>query len=85
MRERGHRLRFTLESRQALGIRGEQFRQDLDRDVAIELVIARPIHLSHATGADGAEDFVRAESRAWWEGHRVGAVIIWGNRVGTSR
>ena len=38
MIERGERLRFALEARQPIGICGEQVRQDLERDVAIELV-----------------------------------------------
>ena len=54
MVERRERLRFALEAREPLRIGGERGRQDLDRDVAIELGIARAIDLAHAAGADGA-------------------------------
>jgi len=43
--ERGQRLRLTLEPREAFAIEGKRFRQDLDRDLAIELCIARAIDL----------------------------------------
>ena len=42
--------------------------QDLERDVAIQLRVARAIDLAHAAGAEGGEDFVRAEARAGGEG-----------------
>ena len=38
--------------------------QDLDRDVAIQLRVARAIDLAHAAGADRHDDFVRAEASA---------------------
>ena len=50
----GERLRFAREPREPFGIAGERVGQDLDRDVAIELRIARAIHLAHAAGADAA-------------------------------
>ena len=68
MIERGEDLRFALEAREAIGIVGEGLGQDLDRDVAIELRIARAIDLAHAAGPKGREDFVRAEASAWGEG-----------------
>ena len=37
MRQRGDRLRFALESSEAIGIAGDGRRQDLDGDVASEL------------------------------------------------
>ena len=36
MIQRGEHLRFTLEARDAIGIARERFRQDLDRDFAIQ-------------------------------------------------
>jgi hypothetical protein len=36
---------------QAFGITGKRLRQDLDRHVAIQLVIARAIHLAHPAAA----------------------------------
>ena len=37
------------------GIVSERVRQDLDRDIAIELGVARPIDLAHPTFADLAQ------------------------------
>ena len=64
MIQRREHLRFALEARQAIGIARERFGQDFDRDVAIQLRIARAIHLAHAAGADLAGDFIWAESGA---------------------
>ena len=49
-------------------------RQDLDRDVAIEPRVARPIDLTHAAVADLGGDFVGAEARAGGEG-QSGVII----------
>ena len=67
MVERGEHLRFALEPGESFGVAGEGVRQDLDRDVAIQLGIARAIHLAHAAGPHGGEDLVRAEAdaRGW--------------------
>ena len=62
-------LRFALESREAIGVAREHLGQDLDRDVTIELRVARAIDLAHAAGAEGREDFVRAESCAGLQCH----------------
>ena len=43
-------------------------RQDLDRDRAIEPRVAGPVDLAHAAGAEGRDDFVRAETGAGCEG-----------------
>ena len=52
MIQRGERLRFALEAREPVGIACEGVGQDLDRDIAIQLRIARAIHLAHAARAD---------------------------------
>ena len=70
MIQRRERLRFALEPREPLGIARERVGQDLDRDVAIELRIAGAIHLAHAPGAKGGQDFVGAEAGAGSEGQR---------------
>ena len=41
-----------------------EFRQDLDRDVAIEPRVARAVDLTHSACAEGADDFERTDSRA---------------------
>ena len=40
--------RLAFEPRQPIGITGEELRQDLDRDIATELRVARAIDLAHA-------------------------------------
>ena len=46
--ERRQQLGFALESGQVIGIGRQRGRQGLQRHVAIELRIARAIHLAHA-------------------------------------
>ena len=75
MIQRGQRLRFALEAREPLGIGDEQLGQDLDRDVAIELRVARAIHLAHAAGAERGEDLVGAEARAEGKGQPLAGII----------
>src|SRR5207253_7200621 len=70
MIERGQHLRLALEACEAIGIERERVWDDLQRDVATELRIARAIHLAHAAGADGREDLVRTETGAGCESHR---------------
>ena len=64
MIERGEQSRFALEARRAIGVRGERRRQNLQRDVALKLGIARAIDLAHAAGSEQRDDFVRAEPGA---------------------
>ena len=68
MIQRRERLRFAREPREPIGIVRERVRQDLDRDVAIQLRVARAIHLAHAAFADLRGDFVDAEARAGGRG-----------------
>ena len=66
----GERLGFTLEAREPLGVRCERLGQHLDRDVAIRASCRGAIHLAHAAGPKGREDFVRAKSGAESKGQR---------------
>ena len=52
MVQRGEDFGFALEPREALGIRREALRQDLDRDLAFQLRVGGAIHLAHAAGAE---------------------------------
>ena len=52
MIERGEHLRLALEAREAIGIGGERLGQDLDRDVAPELRVARAVDLAHPAGPE---------------------------------
>ena len=63
------RERFLQEARDAIGIAADRLGQDLDRDVALQLRIARAIHLAHAAGADRVEDLERTKPRAGREAH----------------
>ena len=48
------RLGLALEPRQALEISGERVGKDLDRDLATERRVRRPVDLPHAPFADRA-------------------------------
>ena len=63
MVQRREHLRFAREPREPFGIVGEGVRQDLERDIAIELGVASAIHLAHPAFADRRCDFVHAEAR----------------------
>ena len=65
-------LRFALEPRQPVRIMRERRRAGLDRDVAIQLRVARPIDLAHAAFADRRGDFVDAEAGAGSEAQVAG-------------
>ena len=58
MIERREDLRFALEAGETIGIVGEDVRKDLDRDVALQLRVARAIDLAHAARAERSDDLV---------------------------
>ena len=62
---------LPLEARDPLLVLGEPFGQHLDRHFALELGVARPVHLAHAAGAERRDDLVGAESSAGFELHAV--------------
>jgi hypothetical protein len=61
MVERRQHLRFAREPRQPIRIEREGLRQDLDRDVTIELGIPCAIDDAHATFADLGDDLVGSD------------------------
>ncbi len=61
--------RFLFETLQTIGIIGERFGKDFDGDGAVEARVASAIDFSHATRADGRNDFVGAKSKALSEAH----------------
>jgi len=61
MTERSEEPCFLLESRQALGIVAEGFRQDLDRDIATKDGVADAVDVAHATGPQQRIHPVRPE------------------------
>jgi hypothetical protein len=69
--ERRRRPRLLLEARQAPLVRGERLRQDLQRDLAPEPRVARPIHLSHSARAERREHLEGTEPLTRLERHFV--------------
>ena len=68
MVQRREHFRFALETREPIVVSGERWRQDLDRDLAFQPGVGRPIDLAHAPFADLGGDFVDAEAGAGSEG-----------------
>lgn len=69
MVERGNGFRFALEACAPLGIGRRGSWEDLDGDLAAQARVASPVHLAHATDADGGENLVGAESDTSRQGH----------------
>src|SRR5262245_58322078 len=67
---------LALESRQPLVIAGDVGRQDFDRDVALQLRIARSIDFAHSAGAEGRDYFVGTEPVSGGERHLLGGGSI---------
>jgi hypothetical protein len=63
-------FRLPLESAHPIRIARELIRQDFYRNVAFELRIGRPIHLSHSALAKQANDLVRTELCANGDAHK---------------
>jgi hypothetical protein len=66
-------LCLTLESREALLVLGEIRRQDLDRDVALELGVVGAIDLAHPAFAELGGDLVGAQPRS---DHRAAIIAL---------
>ena len=71
MVQRGEHLGLALEAGETLRIGRDRFRQNLDRDGALQVGVGGPIHLSHATGAERRGYFIRAEPCPAGQGHEV--------------
>ena len=67
--ERREHLRLAPESGQPLGILRHRLGKDLDRDVAVEFGVPRPVHLPHPARSERRDDLVGAEPRSSGEGH----------------
>ncbi len=70
MIQRGQHLCLALEPREPIGIERERFGQDLQRDVAIQLRVARAIDLAHPACAERRLNFVGTELCAGRQRHR---------------
>jgi hypothetical protein len=75
-RNRCERLRFACKPRQPIRLIGEEIGQNLQRDIAIELRVAGPIHLAHPAFADLGGDLVDAAAGAWDEGQTAGSIAV---------
>ena len=64
MVQRGEHPRFALEAREPIRVARDRARQDLDRDVAPELRVARAVHLAHAARAEQRLQVIPAEGAA---------------------
>jgi hypothetical protein len=49
--KRGEHTRLTLKSGESFEVASDGGRQHLDRDVAIQLRVSRPVHFAHPTRA----------------------------------
>ena len=61
MRERGHGLGLPLETRETARVVCEEVGEHFDRDITIQLRVARPIDLAHSTFADLGDDGIRPD------------------------
>src|SRR5262245_41774380 len=73
--EGGENPGFALEPRDAIPIVGGCVGQDLHRNAATELRIARAIDLTHSAGSERRDDFVEPESRAGGHRHRPTLIL----------
>ena len=69
MRQRRDRPRFGLEPPAHLRVGRDVVGHHLDGDIPVEPRVPRAIHLAHAAGADGRNDFVLRQARPGGEIH----------------
>jgi hypothetical protein len=67
--QRGYGPGLLLEAMEAVRIVCKRFGKNLQSDITPESRVASSIHLAHAAGAQGRDDFVRAQFRARRESH----------------
>jgi len=85
MVERRENVRLPFEARESIRIKRERLWQNLQRDVAIELRVARAINLAHPAHTDNRQYFVRAEVGAAAESDECAAHYKASSRTGTKR
>ena len=68
--EGGERLRLAFEPGEAFGIGRNAVGEDLQRDFAIELRVARAEHLAHSARPEHGQNLVVADARSRYEAHR---------------
>ena len=75
MVQRRENLRFAPESCETFGVVRNGRKENLDRDVAIQLRVTRAVDLAHTAGAECGEDFVGAEARSDGQGHPATLIL----------
>ena len=60
--ERGEDFGFSTKPREAIRISRHGLRQNLDRDLTLQLRVGRAVDLSHSAGTERASDLERADS-----------------------
>jgi len=61
--------------REPVGISGQRWRQNLDRHLARESLVPRPIHFAHTAGADRLNDHVSSQTGVRRQCH-VGTQVL---------
>src|SRR5262249_20514961 len=74
--ERSQHLSLTLKAKHAAGIADERFGQHLQRHVTLQLRVARAVHHTHTTGADGRGDLIGAEFCADGDGQSTTSLCL---------
>jgi len=69
-------LRLALESRHAIVVVRELLRQDLDRDVTLQLVVFGTVDFAHSTVTGQSRNFVKTELLCNRDRHESGAIIV---------
>ena len=75
VRERSDGLGFTLEARQRLGRRGQAGGRNLDRYVAVELLVTGAKDLAHSSRAQRRDDAVGTQQLVRLEGHGAHGIM----------
>ena len=76
MIQRGEDFGFALKTREPFRIRRDCGRQNLERDLSLQLGVRRAEHLPHAAFADLSGDLVDAETSAGSEGQTPGIITF---------
>ena len=69
--QRGQDLRLALEAGEPVRVEGERFGKNFERDVAVELRVARAVHLAHTADAKRIAHLVRSEPSSWLQRHSI--------------
>jgi len=76
MIQRGGRTGLLLEAAEAIGVVGEDGRENLDGDLATQSRVPRAVHLTHPAGTEWAQNLVGAKTKARRDGHVRSLEII---------